>query len=229
MEKETINKLKELKQLVEDGILTQEEFENEKKQLLSAEHAMVVKADVQEVQVEVVPPKEQYRQQQNRTQQKPPRTVHIPLLQRRTVMNQTTPEGVIKKCNEYITYGKIGYGIATVLLLTFVYHCIADSFWSAFGAFFWAFMPSSLLFLRCNFHVPRYKELRDKFVGMSQAEFEYVQEVIRTKRANEKEAIITFASDFAEGFDQYAQSYARQTGSNFYSDLGAAIGSSFSN
>jgi len=57
----------------------------------------------------------------------------------------------------------------------------------------------------------------------SQAEFEFVQDTIRQKRADAKEAVITFANDFAEGVDQYATEYQRQTGSNFYSDIATGL------
>lgn len=214
MEKETIDKLKELKQLVDEGVLTHEEFDREKKQLLSATPPVVEKH------------KDTKQGQRRQYKQRPSRTIHIPLLHRSVVMNQTTPEGVIKKCNNYIIRGNVALGLAVVLGGIFIYYCCTGGFWSIFGAIFWALIPALIWGISAPITKSQYTELRDKFVGMSQVEFEYVQEIIRNKRKEEKDAVISFANDFMEGVDQYAQSYQQQNGSNFYADLGAAIGSS---
>ena len=63
----------------------------------------------------------------------------------------------------------------------------------------------------------KYTNLRDKFIDLTQEEFEYAQEVIRTKRANEAEAIITFTNEFEK-------SYYQQTGRNVWYDTGEVLG-----
>ncbi len=207
MDNETIEKLREYKQLVAEGILTQEEFENEKKQLLSNK-AMLTNDDQPNSAVTEMP------QQQSR----PLRTIHVSLLQRKIVMEQSTPDGVVKTCENLITTGKIYLFMGIALELIFVYYLFSKGFWAILGAMFWAATPGTLLLITGGTALQRYTELRDKFVGLSQREFEYVQEVIRTKRANEKEAIITFAEEFEK-------SYQEQTGRNIWYDTGEYIGS----
>ena len=205
MDNETIEKLREYKQLVAEGILTQEEFENEKRQLLSNK-VTLPSNDQPNSAVTEMP------QQQSR----PLRTIHVPLLQRKIVMDQSTPDGVVKKCENLITTGKIYLFIGIALDLIFVYYLFSKGFWAILGAMFWAATPGTFLIILGASALHDYTGLRDKFVGLTQREFEYVQEVIRTKRANEKEAIITFAEEFEK-------SYQQQTGRNVWYDTGEYV------
>lgn len=241
MDKEIIEKLKELKQLVDDGILTQEEFEKEKKQLLSpASPAKEEATQVEQVEVEEVKTPKPYKrnrfldndqpiekpkvtpQSTSSAPRRSPRSIHIPLWDRSLVMNQSTPEEVIAKCDKKLLQGKLDFVIAGVLGGVFVYYCIEGGFIAILNAFVFALVPAVVLLITGSLK-NRYKDLKSKFVGMSQAEFEFVQDTIRQKRADAKEAVITFANDFAEGVDQYATEYQRQTGSNFYSDIATGL------
>ena len=206
MNNETIEKLREYKRLVDEGILTQEEFEKEKKQLLS--NKPTISNDYQNDSAITKTQKQQSR---------PPRTVHVPLLYRKIVMDQSTPDGVVKSCDGYINRAKISLYIGIALAVIFLYYLFTAGFWATLGAVFWAACPGIFLIIIGSSNLKNYTELRDKFVGLSQRDFEYVQEVIRTKRANEKEAIITFANEFEK-------SYQQQTGRNVWYDTGEYIG-----
>ncbi len=104
MEKETIEKLKELKQLLDEGILTQEEFDTEKQKLLASSPTVIPKAETLVLETEETPVSIREYDTQNRfeSQIKPNRTIHIPLLHRSVVINATSPQAVINKCNNYI-------------------------------------------------------------------------------------------------------------------------------
>ena len=210
MDNETIEKLREYKQLVDEGILTQEEFEKEKKNLLSNQ---LVKVDKDYVGTVVEKKKQPNRQQQNR----PPRTVHVPLMYRRLVMNESTPEGVVKKCDDYIQRGKVFLYIGVALIVIYLYYFYTAGFWAILCASFGALCPGIILLLIGSGNKRKYTNLRDKFIDLTQEEFEYAQEVIRTKRANEAEAIITFTNEFEK-------SYYQQTGRNVWYDTGEVLG-----
>lgn len=210
-----IKKLKEYKQLVADGILTQEEFEREKELLLSNQsNPPVIYNEGQDNEVSNVDKSYQRIGQQN---SRPPRTIHVPLLHRSIVMNESTPKGVVNKCESYILRSKISIGVGVVFAIIFIYYCCTAGFWAKFGAFFWAFGPAMYFIGIGVYTLNRYSETRDKFVNLTQEEFEYVQDVIKAKRADEKEAIVTFA-------DEFEKSYYQQTGRNVWYDSGEFIG-----
>lgn len=216
MDKETIEKLREYKQLVDEGILTQEEFEREKELLVSnqpSNQLAVYNEDRGNAVGYMDKPYQTTEQQKSR----PSRTIHVPLLLRSIVMNASTPEDVVKKCDSNMLGGKIAIGIGAVLAVIFIYYCYTAGFWAKFGAFFWAFCPASYLIGIGLYNINRYSDLRGKFYNLTQEEFEYAQDVIRAKREGEKEAIITFAEGFAEG-------YYQQTGRNAWADAGGYIG-----
>lgn len=229
MEKETIEKLKELKQLLDEGILTQEEFDTEKQKLLASSPTVIPKAETLVLETEETPVSIREYDTQNRfeSQIKPNRTIHIPLLHRSVVINATSPEAVIKKCNNYITRGKIGIALGILLMGVFVYYCFTAGSWAIFGAVFWALFPALICIITGSITVPSYTELRDKFVGMNQAEFNYVQEIIRQKRENEKEAIINIAGEVAHVANTAADVYQEQTGNNMWFDIGRHLGSKY--
>lgn len=217
MEKETIEKLKEYKKLLDDGILTKEEFENEKQKLLSNEAEMpstIVPSDVLKNRVNV---------RQNRESRKP-RTIHIPWQYRTIVMNASTPIDVIATCDKKLVTRNVLLCLGAVLAITFIIFCFTGGFWSILGAIFGALCPAVYFFIFGATLSP-YADLKEKFVGMSQVEFEYVQDVIQAQRNNIKEAIITFTDNFFDGVNQAAEIYQQQTGGNLYYDVGAAIGS----
>lgn len=216
MDKETIEKLREYKQLVAEGILTQEEFEREK-ELLMSNLPSNQPANYNEEQNHVVGYNDKPDQTTGQQNRRPPRTIHVPLLHRSAVMNESTPEGVVKKYEGYILRSKISIGIGAILAIVFIYYCCTAGFWAKFGAFFWAFCPASYFIYLGAYSLKRCSDVRDKFVNLTQKEFEYVQDVIRAKRADEKEAIITFA-------DEFEKSYYQQTGRNVWYDTGAIIG-----
>ena len=62
---------------------------------------------------------------------------------------------------------------------------------------------------------------------MNQAEFNYVQEIIRQKRENEKEAIINIAGEVADVANTAADVYQEQTGNNMWFDIGRHLGSKY--
>ena len=204
MEKETIEKLRELKNLVDEGILTPEEFDTEKAQLLTGETLAIAQMD----NVEDNYPQTEYYQQPTR-----PRTIHIPWRYRHTVMGQSSPEGVIKKCESGITTAYVFLGIGAFWGITFIYYFFTAGFWSILGAFFGAFCPAIWFIIMGATWLTHYKDLKNMFLGMTQAEFEYVQDVIQEQRDNMVESVITFAN-----------AYQQQTGSNLYYDAGATIG-----
>ncbi len=216
MKNETIEKLKEYKKLLDEGILTKEEFNNEKQRLLSNEKNVLstiatpdlAKNNVDMYQTGVI---------------RKPRTIHIPWRYRSIVIEASSPQGVIAKCERSLNWMKILFGIGVVLAAIFIYYCFTGGFWSIFGAVFWALIPALYCIIMGALLSP-YADLKGKFVGMSQAEFEYVQDVIQTQRNNFKEAVITFTDEFFNGVNQAAEIYQQQTGGNLYYDVGAAIG-----
>ena len=216
MDKEIIEKLREYKQLVAEGIFTQEEFEREKELLISNQPSNQPAHYYEEHNhgVGYTDKPNQTTAQQNRN---PPRTIHVPLFHRSAVMNESTPEGVVKKYEGYILRSKIAIGIGAILAIVFIYYCFTAGFWAKFGAFFWAFCPASYFIYLGAYSLKRCSDVRDKFVNLTQEEFEYVQDVIRAKRADEKEAVITFANEFEK-------SYFQQTGRNVWYDTGELIG-----
>ena len=80
--------------------------------------------------------------------------------------------------------------------LIYLYYFYTAGFWAILCASFGALCPGIILLLIGSGNKRKYTNLRDKFIDLTQEEFEYAQEVIRTKRANEAEAIITFTNEF---------------------------------
>lgn len=121
MNTETIKQLKEYKQLLDGGVLSQEEFNAEKKKLLSAESSMSNKHDVPAIieQQEVV----EYETEQiipSQSMSRPRNLPSVPLAQRMTVMQAQTPNELVEKYEKRHTLSVICTIIGGIFLILFL-------------------------------------------------------------------------------------------------------------
>lgn len=214
MNTETIKQLKEYKQLLDGGVLSQEEFNAEKKKLLSAESSMSNKHDVPAIieQQEVV----EYETEQiipSQSMSRPRNLPSIAITQRRDVMNARSPQEVVETCDKYLKRSTIGMIIGGVLVLIFLSICSSGGGWAIFFAIFWAVIPAIILFVSAFTGRETYSSLKKKIVGMNQSDFEWLKEDIRERRAHERGVVGKIATEAS-------QAYTQQTGGNMWFDIG---------
>lgn len=214
MNAETIKQLKEYKQLLDEGVLSQEEFDAEKKKLLSAESSMSNEHDVPAIieQQEVV----EYETEQiipSQSMSRPRNLPSVPLAQRMTVMQAQTPNELVEKYERRRKLSIIYAVIGGIFLILFFSEWSEGGFWNVLWAMIWALFPAILLGSIGLVGIDNNKKMAQKFKGMSQSDFEWLKEEIRERRAHEREVVGQIATEAS-------RAYTQQTGGNMWFDIG---------
>lgn len=218
MDAQTINQLKELKSLVEQGILTQEEFETEKDKLLN-QHEEIAFVEPDDVQVVKSSPVTKPQVNSSYQTIRPGYVRNVPPIGRYDVMNATTPEEAHKKFQWRYNAGVLYTIIAGVFSLAFIYQCHTSGFWGIFFACFWALFPALVFGIPGIMAIFQYKDLKDMFQNVSQDEFVAMQNDIQQKRDGYKNAAGEFISNAQNAYSETTG------GRNIWFDLGSYIGS----
>lgn len=202
MDSQIVNQLKELKSLVAQGILTQEEFEAEKKKLLAQN------SEATEVEVEVVS-KNPIEVQTIEPQ--PIRVAAVPITARRVIMTSASPEEAAYKYKKYynqcLAMSIIGGGLCCAFL--WKYH--VGGFWPIFGAVFWALIPGLYLGIFGLGNLSTWSTMQARCEKMSMEEFIATQQ--DTAERNRQIGVAV---------GQASKSYAQATGGrNMWVDLGS--------
>jgi len=212
MDTDKINKLKECKELLDQGVLTQQEFEEEKKKILSSEQhelnnrqSIILSEQPIECVAETIP--------SNDTTYK---IAPVPLEGRRYVMKCSTPQEATNKFDRFYKRSILAIVLGGILIALFIYQ---SGFWAVFFAVFWALAPGIALIITGLVSLGRWRDMRDRFAKMSQQEFNLVQLDIEQRRQN----MVNATGEFVNSAQQ---SYSEATGGrNMWFDIGSAIGS----
>lgn len=230
MTEQAISKLKELKQLLDDGILTQEEFDNAKKEILNAPTdvaavekepqriAPMVQASAAEAQV----PQPSYTE----FSYVPKNTV--PWHQRQAVMKATSAKDLADYYHRQQSTATIGMVAGGVLIALFVKTCLAGGFWPIFGAVFWALTPGCGLIGMERPALALYKRMEEKFKGVTDEELYYLKQYIAGQRVHERQVVGQAVKSSVQAAKKAAKLYEEMTGESAAVGLGRFIGSRMS-
>lgn len=219
MTQETINKLKECKELYDQGILNQEEFETEKAKILNARPTAEVETPQEVVHTPVAKVSYDYNGRPSSRGVK-----KVPWYERQAVMKANSAEEAASYYKRKYILSIFFTMVGAYLLFAFFRNCDVGGFWTIFLAVFWALIPGCTIFFSGIYSAIHNKRMKDQFEGMTDEELDLLKDYIEGRRAYEMGKIVQGFNAAGEAVNGAAKTYKQMTGRNAWMDLGSWLG-----